>query len=145
MRVQTLGEWRDSWLTLPRVVRRICLTLLRLFAVLATLCLVVLVWEFKCDMPTGDAQRVLVRVVAITEKHELWESGRLGDIDAELRSERPYPRVIGLDHYRIIVQKLPNGYDVVIRPTSWCFCRATFILHDDGKTMEVAYPWLFHP
>ena len=131
-------------MALPRIIRRICRFMLGLFTVLAVIYGVLLVFELKCDTPTEEAHRVLVKVVEITEKQELRKTGRLGDIDSELRSG-PKPHIIGLDYYRVIVQKTSSGYDVVIKPTGWCFCRATFILHDGGDRMEVVYPWLFHP
>ncbi|SPF54456.1 hypothetical protein SBA4_640017 [Candidatus Sulfopaludibacter sp. SbA4] len=122
-----------------RVIRRTYIALIILLAGFVITCLMFLVWEFKCDMPTDEAQRVLVWVVKVTETRELAKSGKLGDIDAGLRSG-PRPHVIGLDHYRIVVRQTPDGYDVVIKPTGWCFCRSTFILRDNGKRLETVHP-----
>lgn len=91
---------------------------------------------FKCVVPTFDAQRILARVVAIREWQELGKTGKVGDLDSELRSDKYYQYTAGLDHHQIIVKKIPSGYDVVLKPRSWCFCRTTFILHDRGNWVE---------
>jgi len=78
-------------------------------------------------------------IVRVTETRELARSGGLGDIDAELRSGPP-PHIIGLDQYRVVVERVPSGWEVVIKPTGWCFCRSTFILKDNGKRVEIVSP-----
>ena len=134
MRVSTLHEWRESWLALPRAVRVVCKTILGLIGLLAAVLAIVLVLVTKCVDPADGARRGLVTAVRITEKQELARTGRLGDIDAELRSGREAHTI--LQYYRIVVQKTSNGYDVVIKPTGWCFCRPTFILHDGGNRLQ---------
>lgn len=96
--------------------------------------------QVQCTVPTNDAHRILARYVAIRETQELEESGKLGDLDSELRSEKPYPRAAGLDHYRIVVRKVSGGYDVILQPMQWCFCRSTFVLHNGGWRVEVLPP-----
>jgi hypothetical protein len=116
-------------------IRWICIGLLSLLAALSTMAHVLFVWETKCDEPMDEAQRVLVPLVKYNEIRELAKSGRLGDIDAALRSGPP-PHVIGLDYYRVVVQAKPKGDDVAIKPTGWCFCRRTFMLRENGKRLE---------
>jgi hypothetical protein len=116
-------------------IRWVCIGLLSLLAASASLALVFFVWEVKCDEPMDEARRVLLPVVHSNEIQELARSGRLGDMDAALRSGPP-PHVIGLDYYRVVVQATSKGYDVAIKPTGWCFCRRTFMLREDGKRME---------
>jgi hypothetical protein len=115
--------------------RWICIGFLTLFGALATTTLALFVWEAKCDEPMDQAQRVLLPLVKFNETQELAKSGRLGDMDAALRSGPP-PHVIGLEYYRVVVQSSPKGYDVAIKPTGWCFCRRTFMLRENGKRME---------
>ena len=109
-------------------------------AVLQVLAVIGVVLEYECDWPSSQADRVLVRVVAITEEQDLRATGKVGDIDAKLRSERQH--VIGLDHYRIVVRKEGSGYEVAVEPSGWCFCLYSFILHDAGKRTEVFPSWL---
>ena len=118
-----------------KTARSILVVLGGVLAQLLVLAGIALLFVIECVVPAGSAQRVLVRVVAIRAGQELARTGKLRDLDAELRSE--YPHVIGLDRYKIIVQKTSDAYDVVIKPSSWCFCRPTFILHDGGRRLEV--------
>jgi|SRR5579883_718854 len=135
MRVSTLAEWRACWIALPVLLRRICLVIVSVFGCATVLCSLFIVWEFKCDIPNGSVQRVLVPVVRMTVDRELSTRGNLGDIDGELRSSSWHP--VGLDTHRIVVEHVGTGYDVVIRPNAWCFCRSTFILHGDGRKLEI--------
>jgi len=98
------------------------------------------VWVAKCSLPSSGAARALVQTVRLIETHELAATGRLGDIDVKLRSEKHH--VIGLDHYRILTRRRGVAYDVVIEPTGWCFCRATYILRAGGSEVEVVKPLL---
>jgi hypothetical protein len=99
-----------------------------------------IVWAAECLLPSGGAARALVQVVRLVETQELAATGRVGDIDARLRSEKHH--VIGLDHYRVLTRGTGVGYDVVIKPTGWCFCRATYILRAGGKELVVVKPLL---
>jgi hypothetical protein len=122
-------------------IRWICLAVFGLLVTVGVFALGVFVWVDKCNFPSDDALRVLVLVVKGIETRELAASGHVGDIDARLRSAPP-PHIIGLDHYRVVTRKAASGYEIVIQPTGWCFCRATYILRDGGKQLQVIRPFL---
>ena len=126
---------------LGSLIRWICLAILGLLASVSVLYVSIFVWEDRCGFPSDDALRVLVPIVKFTETQELAASGRVGDIDAALRSPKP-PHVIGLDYYRIVTSKTSAGYVVTIKPTGWCFCRRTYVLRDGGKRLEVVPDFL---
>jgi hypothetical protein len=119
---------------------RVIVAVAAVFAVAQVLAILGAVEVYECSWPSWEAGRVLVRVVAITEGRDFRATGRVGDIDAELRSEVPH--LIGLDRYRIVVHKEVSGYEVAVEPSGWCFCRESFILHDGGKRIEVVPSWL---
>ena len=114
-----------------------------LLASLAGVCLLSLaglVWDSKCSSPSEEARRVLLKTVALMEIGEIQTSGGVGDLEARLRSS--WPRLAALDNYRIVTRRLLAGYDVVIEPRGWCFCRRAFILHDGGRRLEIVEPAL---
>ena len=125
---------------LPKFTRRRRVALICVIAAVALTGLAILIFEFECDSPTEDAHRVLVPVVDMIRRQQLERTGKIGDIDAELRLR--YPGVLGLNRYRVIVQQTPHGEDVIVRPSTWCFCRATFVLHEGGKRLEILMPRL---
>ncbi len=120
----------------PRVIVAVAAA----FAVLQVLAIIGVVTMYECGWPSSQAGRVLVRVVAITEKQDLRATGKVGDIDAKLRSG--FPHLTLLDQYRIVVHKEASGYGVAVEPSGWCFCRDSFILHDGGERLEVVPSWL---
>ena len=116
------------------LIRRICLALLGVVAVVTVYGVGMFVWEMKCSLPSSDAKRGLVLRVMRMEREELAASGRVGDIDGALRSPK---QMAVIDDYRVVTSKTSNGYVVTIKPTSWCFCRPTYIIRDGGRQLEV--------
>jgi len=95
-----------------------------------------IVWVVKCSTPSGRALSSLVPAVGLVETQELAASGSLDALDAKLRTEFSHK----LAHYRIVTRAKGADHEVVIEPTGWCFCRATYVLHDGGKRLEVVEP-----
>ena len=122
-------------------VRWVSLVALGLLAVVSVFALSIFVWEDKCDEPSDEAQRVLIPVVKQIETQELAASGRVGDLDKRLRSG-PQPHIIGLEYYRVLTRKTNAGFEVVIKPSGWCFCRPTYVLRQGGKQLEIVRPLL---
>lgn len=119
-------------------MRLLVIVLLALVAALGIAYAGFFLWLAECDSPSGDADRVLLPAVRAFEMANLRSSGGVGNLDAKFRSR--YPGLIGLDEYRVVTKKVAGGYDVVIEPRRWCFCRQTFVLHDGGRRLEVIDP-----
>jgi len=142
VRVPTLAEWRTCWLALPVALRRISVALLCSASALFLLLYLSVVLVVHCDTPSGEAKALIESIVKTTAKRELAKSGKIGNLDAELRSEWTG---IGswLKEHRVVVHKTSSSYDIIIEPTGlWCFCRSTVILHEVGGRVETVTPFL---
>jgi len=124
-----------------RLIRLVLLAALGLLAVVSVFLLSLFVWDEQCNQPSRDAERVLITIVKLIEKQELEASGHVGDIDKRLRSGPP-PHIIGLNHFRVLTRTTNAGYEVVIEPSGWCFCRPTYVLRQGGKQLEIVRPLL---
>lgn len=97
-----------------------------------------IVWVVNCSLPSGRALSSLVPVVRLVETRELAASGSLDALDAKLKAFFPHK----LADYRVVTRVRGADHEVVIEPTGWCFCRATYVLHDGGARLEVVAPLL---
>jgi hypothetical protein len=92
----------------------------------------------KCAIASEQAERVLVPLVRRVEAHALATSGEGDKLDPKFRE--PKLGALGSGQYRVVTRRTAEGYEVVIEPTAWCFCRDTYVLRDGGKEMEIVPP-----
>lgn len=123
---------------LRSLLRRICIIAAGALVLAVVLYVGAIVWALKCSLPSGRALSSLVPVVSLVETRELAASGNLDALDAKLKTEFSHK----LPHYRIVTRTNGVDHEVLIEPTGWCFCRATYVLHDGGKRLEVVEPLL---
>jgi hypothetical protein len=119
-------------------VRSFLKTLLGSLASVCLFLVLAFVWVAECQMPSDLPKRGLVTEVTEMEEAELKSTGKVGDIEAEITSGNRHPFI--LDTYRVVTRKVTGGYDVLIEPRSWCFCRKTYIIHNGGARVEVVGP-----
>lgn len=123
---------------LTAVLRCICIFLARLLVLALVIAAGTFLWFAECSFPSSGALRSLVRGVRLAETQEMAATGRLDGLDAKLRAWYPD----GIRDYRVAVAKRGGEYEVVIKPTGWCFCRATYVLKHGGQELEIVAPLL---
>ena len=119
---------------------RVLKILLGLFASACLFVFIAVVWEVECQVPSDNLKRGFVMAVAHMEEAELRSTGTVGDLEAEIRSG--YPGEPALNDYRVVTRRVKNGYDVLIEPRCWCFCRRTYAIHDGGRRIGGIVPIL---
>ena len=94
----------------------------------------------KCGMASDDVARGLVPQIAFIEKHAFAGVIERRQIDPKLRV--PGLVRMGNGEYGVSTRKASRGYEVVIAPKRWCFCRITYILRDGGNELDLVEPLL---
>ena len=74
----------------------------------------------KCDPREGLGLLSLARTKA---DGSLRETGHLGDIETILRAEHQRSVDVLLEKYRVITIHSNDGYEILVEPRHWGFCR----------------------
>jgi hypothetical protein len=100
-----------------------------LFVLIAVCTVGGVTWVNECALPAKDAA-IVASWAAQTARRELKSSGSVGDVDYLIQA----PRRRG-DHsldryfaeYRVVTHQSGSGYEIVVEPRHWCFCRPTVV------------------
>lgn len=126
-------------LTAVEVVVRLGVILLVLCALLVACAVCGLLLLVKCDGLSRDAD-TLARSADEIARTQLTANGRVGDIDSLMRAQPPDPQWPGdrssnryLEEYRVVTRHSNAGYEIVVEPRHWCFCKPTIVIPTTKK------------
>jgi hypothetical protein len=97
-----------------------------------------MVYQNECMFAGHDAM-ILAIAAGRLEVEQLTKFGRIDDLEPMLRSDtRCPPCARYLNEYRVLNRQVAGGYEVVIEPRRWRFCRPTYVLVENGKRLKKA-------